>query len=137
LKDVLKEMLHGLDCKKIVHICFGKIEKIIPYLLDYPVDQFDFEFKNSNFRLLPYLKEYGYNKELGFGVVDVHTLRVETVEEIKDAVYRLLKLDIIGPEKIYLDPDCGLKRLPREIALEKLRNIVKASIELRREFGYD
>ncbi len=137
LKDVLKEMLHGLDCKKIVHICFGKIEKIIPYLLDYPVDQFDFEFKNSNFRLLPYLKEYGYNKELGFGVVDVHTLRVETVEEIKDAVYRLLKLDIVGPEKIYLDPDCGLKRLPREIALEKLRNIVKASIELRREFGYD
>ncbi len=137
LKEALKEMLHGLDCKKIVHICFGRIEKIIPYILDYPVDQFDLEFKNSNFRLLPYLKEYGYNKELGFGVVDVHTLRVETVEEIKKAVYELLKLDIIGPEKIYLDPDCGLKRLPREVALEKLRNIAKAAQELRKEYGYE
>ncbi len=137
LKEALKEMLHGLDCKKIVHICFGRIEKIIPYILDYPVDQFDLEFKNSNFRLLPYLKEYSYNKELGFGVVDVHTLRVESVEEIKKAVYELLKLDIVGPEKVYLDPDCGLKRLPRDIALAKLRNIAKAAQELRKEYGYE
>ncbi|NPB00273.1 MAG: methionine synthase [Crenarchaeota archaeon] len=137
LKEALEIMLKGLDCKKIVHICFGRIERILPYILDYPVDQFDLEFKNSNFRLLPYLKEYSYNKELGYGVVDVHSLKVETVEEIKDAVYRLLKLDIIGPEKIYLDPDCGLKRLPREIALEKLKNIVKAARELRREYGYE
>ncbi len=137
LRDVLKVMLSGLECKKIIHICFGRIEKILPYLLELPVDQFDFEFKNSNFRLLPYLKEYSYNKELGYGVVDVHSLRVESVEEIKDAVYRLLKLDILGPERIYLDPDCGLKRLPREIALEKLRNIVKTARELRKEYGYE
>jgi len=137
LKEALKEMFHGLDCKRIVHICFGRIEKILPYLLDYPVDQFDFEFKNSNFRLLSYLKEYGYNKELGYGVVDVHSLRVETVEEIREAVYKLLKLDIVGPEKIYLDPDCGLKRLPREIALEKLKNLVRAARELRKEYGYE
>ncbi len=137
LRDALREMLHGLDCKKILHICFGRLEKIIPHLLEYPVDQLDLEFKNSNFRLLPFLKEYGYNKELGYGVVDVHSLRVETVKEIKDAVYMLLKLDIIGPEKIYLDPDCGLKRLPREIAIEKLRNIARAAKELRKEYGYE
>ncbi len=137
LKEALKVMLNGLECKKIIHICFGRIEKMLPYILDFPVDQFDLEFKNSNFRLLKYLKEYSYNKELGFGVVDVHTLRVETVEEIKKAVYELLKLDIIGPEKIYLDPDCGLKRLPREIALEKLKNIVRAARELRKEYGYE
>ncbi|MEB3817038.1 MAG: methionine synthase [Desulfurococcales archaeon] len=133
--EALEYIFRGLSAKRIVHICFGRIERILPYILDYPVDQFDLEFKNSNFRLLPYLKEYGFNKELGYGVVDVHSLQIETVEEIKEAIDKLMKLDIIGPEKVYVDPDCGLKRLPREVAREKLRNMVKAAKLARKEWG--
>ena len=112
-REALEIIFKGLQVKRIVHICYGRIEKILPYLLDFPVDQFDLEFKNSDFRLLPYLKEYGYDKELGFGVVDVHSLQVESVREIKEAINKLMKIDIIGPEKVYVDPDCGLKRLPQ------------------------
>jgi len=137
VREALEIMFKGISAKKIIHICYGRIEKLIPYILDFPVDQVDLEFKNSNFKLLPYLKEYGFNKELGYGVVDVHTTRVESVEEIIDAVHKLLKLDVIGPEKIYLDPDCGLKRLPRSIAKEKLARISEAARRLRREFGYE
>lgn len=137
VKEALDVMLRGIDAKKIVHICFGRIEKLIPYILEFPVDQIDLEFKNSDFKLLPYLKEYGFNKELGYGVVDVHSLRVETVDEIIEAVERLMKLDILGPEKIYLDPDCGLKRLPREIARQKLRSIAEAAKKLRKQYGYE
>ncbi len=136
LKEALGVMLRGIDAKKIVHICFGRIEKILPYALEFPVDQLDLEFKNSGFRLLPYLKEYGYNKELGYGVVDVHSTRVEPVEEIVGDIKRLIEMDIIPPEKIYVDPDCGLKRLPREIARQKLRNMVEAARRVRRELGY-
>lgn len=132
LGEALKVMLKGIEAKKIVHICFGRIERIIPYILDYPVDQFDFELRNSDFRLLPYLKEYGYDKEIGYGVVDVHSTQVETVEEIKEAIDRIMKLDILPPEKIYIDPDCGLKRLPREIAKMKLKNMVEA-VRIARE----
>ncbi|MCE4608628.1 MAG: methionine synthase [Caldisphaeraceae archaeon] len=135
LKEALKYIFNGIDAKKIIHICYGRLERILPYILDYPVDQFDLEFKNSNFRLLPYLKEYGFSKELGYGVVDVHTLQVETVDEIVEAVERLMKLDLIGPEKVYLDPDCGLKRLPRDVAKEKLSNISKAATSLRKRYG--
>jgi 5-methyltetrahydropteroyltriglutamate--homocysteine methyltransferase len=134
-KEALEIVFKGVSAKRIVHICFGRIEKILPYLLDYPVDQFDFEFKNSDFRLLPYLKEYGYDKELGYGVIDVHSLQIESVDEIKEAIDRLMKLDIIGPEKVYIDPDCGLKRLPREVARKKLENMVKAARIARREWG--
>ncbi len=134
LKEALEIVFKGVQAKRIVHICFGQLERILPYLLDYPVDQFDLEMKNSNFRLLPYLKEYGYDKELGYGVIDVHSVQVETPEEVKAAIDRLMKMDIIGPEKVYVDPDCGLKRLPREIAKAKLRNMVKGAEMAREEW---
>ncbi len=127
VKEALDIIFKGVSAKRVVHICFGRLERILPYILDYPVDQFDLEFKNSNFRLLPYLKEYGFNKELGYGVIDVHSLQIESVNEILNDIDKLMKLDIIGPEKVYVDPDCGLKRLPREIAKAKLRNMVEAA----------
>ncbi len=134
LKEAMDIIFRGVEAKRIVHICYGRIEKIIPYILDYPVDQFDLEMKNSNFRLVPYLKEYSYNKELGYGVVDVHSLQVESVREIKEAVDALMREGFIGPEKVYLKPDCGLKRLPREVAREKLRNISEAAKLARSEW---
>ncbi|MEM1815487.1 MAG: hypothetical protein QXZ37_05575 [Sulfolobales archaeon] len=45
-----------------------------------------------------------------------------------------MKEGFIGPEKVYLDPDCGLKRLPREIAKAKLKNIVEAARLAREEW---
>ncbi len=138
VKEALEVMLKGVEAKKIVHVCFGRIEKLIPYLMEFPVDQLDLEFKNSGFKLLPYVKEYwDPRKEIGYGVIDVHSLRVEDVDEIVADVERLLKLDVIGPEKIYVDPDCGLKRLPREIAKAKLKNMVEAARRLRRMYGYE
>lgn len=133
--EALREVFKGVSAKRIVHICFGRLEKILPYILDYPVDQFDLEFKNSNFRLLPYLREYGFDKELGYGVIDVHSLQVESVEEVKEAIDRLMKLDVIGPERVYVDPDCGLKRLPRDIAKMKLKNMVEAAKLARKEWA--
>lgn len=132
--EALRYILAGLDVKRIVHICYGRLERLLPYILEYPVDQFALEFKNSDFRLLPYLKEYGYNKELGYGLIDVHSLQVETVDEIKQSIDRLMKLDLLPPEKVYINPDCGLKRLPRDVAKAKLVNMVKAARIAREEY---
>ncbi len=132
--EALRYILSGLGVKRIVHICYGRLERLLPYILDYPVDQFALEFKNSDFRLLPYLKEYGYNKELGYGLLDVHSLQVETVEDVKQSIDRLMKLGILPPEKVYVNPDCGLKRLPREVAKAKLVNMVKAARIAREEY---
>ena len=137
VKEALEILFRGIEAKKIVHICFGRIEKILPYILDFPVDQIDLEMKNSSFRLIPFLKEYSYSKEIGFGVIDVHSTRVESVDEIEQDIKRIVDADIVGPEKIYVDPDCGLKRLPREIARAKLKNMVAAARRVRAELGYE
>ncbi|MEM0366148.1 MAG: methionine synthase [Acidilobaceae archaeon] len=134
LKEALDIIFKGLEAKRIIHICFGRLERIIPYILDYPVDQFDLEMKNSNFRLLPYLKEYGFNKELAFGVVDVHSFQVESIREIEEAIDTVMRADIVNPEKAYVKPDCGLKRLPRDIARAKLKNMVEAARRAREKY---
>ncbi|RLI17064.1 methionine synthase, partial [Candidatus Bathyarchaeota archaeon] len=77
--------------------------------------------------------EYGFTKDLGFGCVDVHTKRVESVEEIKDNIRKAFS--IVEPERVYVDPDCGLKLLPSKIAFEKLRNMCQATRELREDLG--
>ncbi|OYT62468.1 MAG: methylcobamide--CoM methyltransferase [Thermofilum sp. ex4484_15] len=132
-REALREVFKGINAKRIIHICYGKLERLFPDLLEFPVDQVDLEMKNSGYRLLPVLKEYSFDKELGLGVVDVHTLRVESVEEVVRGIK--MALEVIGPEKIYVDPDCGLKLLPREIALSKLKVMVEAVRKVRKELG--
>lgn len=125
--EIILGKLSGV--KRIMHVCYGRIEKLFPDVLDFPIDQLDLELKNSGYAILKILKEYSFDKELGFGVIDVHSERIETVEEVlKDIA---LGLEILPPEKLYVKPDCGLKRLKRGIALAKLRNMVAAAREAR------
>lgn len=130
-REAFEIMLGGLRVKRITHICYGKLERLFPEILDFPVDQIDLETKNSDYRLLDLLREYSFDKELALGVVDVHSPRVETVEEILEGIRR--GLEVVRPEKLYVKPDCGLKRLKREVALAKLRNMVKAAERAREE----
>lgn len=54
---------------------------------------------------------------------------IEAIEEIMGGIAR--GLELLPPEKLYIKPDCGLKRLKREIALAKLRNMVEAARRAR------
>jgi 5-methyltetrahydropteroyltriglutamate--homocysteine methyltransferase len=56
---------------------------------------------------------------------------VETTEVVADRVRRALK--VVGPERLVLAPDCGMKYLPRESARGKMRAMVEASEVLRAE----
>jgi 5-methyltetrahydropteroyltriglutamate--homocysteine methyltransferase len=63
----------------------------------------------------------------------VHNHRVETVEEIKRGIR--LGLEVFPPERLYIDPDCGLKTRTEEEAVAKLRNMMAAVREVKRELG--
>ncbi|MDP7974884.1 MAG: methionine synthase [TACK group archaeon] len=129
--DVLNKAVAGVPAKLAVHICYGDYRSLFPRVLDAKVDQFALEFTNRRFRDLDLLKEYGYQKELGLGVIDVHNPRVETVEEVKQGIRKAL--EVLPPEKIYVNPDCGLKLLSKETALEKLKVMVRGAREMERE----
>ena len=131
--EAMKIVTQGVKVQTGTHICYGDFEKAYPKLLDLAVDQIDLEFANSNFALLEQIKKHPFTKEVGFGVMDVHSHRVESVEEIKSAIRK--GLEFFPPEKLYIDPDCGLKTRLKEEVIAKLTNMVAAVREVRKEIG--
>jgi len=130
-RQAIEIVTKGVKAKTAIHICYGDFENIFPGLLDFKIDLIDLEFTNNKFKTLDIIKKYDFQKELGFGCVDVHTKRVETKDEVKENIKKALK--ILPPEKIYPKPDCGLKLLTRDIAFKKLCVISEAVKELRAE----
>jgi 5-methyltetrahydropteroyltriglutamate--homocysteine methyltransferase len=123
----------GLKAKTLTHICYGDFEKIYPGMLEIPVDQIDLELSNSNFSLLELFRKYPFTKEIGLGVVDVHSHALESKELVKSRIENALK--VFRPEQIYVDPDCGLKTREVQEAKDKLRVIVEATKEVRKELA--
>jgi 5-methyltetrahydropteroyltriglutamate--homocysteine methyltransferase len=129
----LGRAVHGLTAKTITHICYGDFDVIYPALLDLPVDMIDLEMANSRYDLLERFRANPFTKEIGYGVLDVHSHRVETKEEVKEGIRR--GLQVLRPEQMYVDPDCGLKTRTVEEAFAKLRVMVDAVREVRAELG--
>jgi 5-methyltetrahydropteroyltriglutamate--homocysteine methyltransferase len=129
----LGRAVQGLKAKTITHICYGDFDVIYPALLDLPVDMIDLEMANSRYDLLERFRTHPFTKEIGYGVLDVHSHRVETKEEVKEGIRR--GLEVLRPEQMYVDPDCGLKTRTVEEAFDKLRVMVEAVREVRAELG--
>ena len=127
--EALGIVTKGVKAKTLTHICYGDFKTIGPKLHKLPVDQIDLEFANRDFELLEFFRGRRFPKEIGLGVVDVHSHRTESTDEV---VANLRKaLEVFSPEQIYVDPDCGLKtRTPQE-AVDKLRVCVEAAREVR------
>lgn len=121
----------GIKAKTISHICYGDFSKIYPKLLDLPVDMLDLEFANSNFSNLDIFKNPKFTKEIAVGVVDVHSHVIETKEQVKANIRKAL--EIFPVEKVYIDPDCGLKTRSVEEAQAKLKVMVEAVREVKHE----
>lgn len=131
--EAMRIVTKGIRVKTGTHICYGDFERVYPKILDLAVDQIDLEFTNSNFKLLELIRKVPFTKEVGFGVVDVHSHGVESVEQIKDNIRKALT--VFSPEKLYIDPDCGLKTRLKEEAIAKLKNMVAAVEAVKKELG--
>ncbi len=130
-KNATEIVTNGVNAYIGMHMCYGDYRKIYPEILEFKVDQLDFELANKKFADLKIFKEYDFTKDLGFGCIDVHTRRIETKEEVKESIRKAF--EIVEPKRVYVDPDCGLKLLPKRIAFEKLKVMVEATKELREE----
>ena len=133
--ETMKIVTTGLTAKTITHICYGDFEKIYPQMLNLAVDQIDLELANRDFALLDLFKKKPFTKEIGLGVLDVHRHDIDTKEKIKRGIKKAL--EILAPEKIYVDPDCGLKTRTPEEAFAKLKVMVEARNEVRKELQMD
>jgi 5-methyltetrahydropteroyltriglutamate--homocysteine methyltransferase len=123
----------GLPAYAITHICYGDFMRAYPTMLEIPVDQIDLEMTNSDFDLLGRFKDTPFTKDIGLGVVDVHSHRLEAVDEVVRGIK--LALQVLPPERVFVDPDCGLKTRTVEEARAKMQAIVEGSRRVRKELG--
>ena len=137
VSEALGIVTQGLGVKTITHICYGHFARVFHHIANLPVDQLDLEMANSDFELLDLIRQHKneFRKELAMGVVDVHSHLIETVEEVKGRIRR--GLDVLPPERLYIDPDCGLKTRTWQEAEAKLRVMVQAVREVKQELGLD
>jgi len=125
-KELIKIITKGLKCPTRLHVC-GDVSKIVPEMLEMPVDILSHEFKASS-KLFDAFKQYKITKSICLGSVRSDNPRVEPVDEIIEHIKR--GIDVFGDKISQLAPDCGQRMLPRDVAFQKLKNLVKAGEEI-------
>lgn len=111
------------------HICYGEFAPVVDQILTLPVDGLLLELTNSGFDLLEALRALPEDKLLGAGVVDVHTRRIETPAEVRERIERVLR--VVPAERVWINPDCGLKTRTADEAKAKLASMMEAVRSLR------
>ena len=127
--EALGVVTEPLEVHTVTHICYGDFHNAYPKMLDLPVDQIDLELTNSDFDLLDRFEQHPFTKAIGLGVVDSHSHRIEEVDDVVKRIERAIRL--IPPDRVFVDPDCGLKTRTVEEAKDKLRVIVEAAGRVR------
>ena len=137
VSEALGVVTEGLGARTITHICYGDFARVFHHIAGLPVDQLDLEMANSDYDLLGLIREHRdeFDKELAMGVVDVHSHVVEPLDEVKAGIKR--GLELLPPERLFIDPDCGLKTRTWDEAEAKLKVLVQATREVKRELEID
>ncbi|OKZ82754.1 MAG: hypothetical protein BHW06_10560 [Clostridium sp. 44_14] len=113
------------------HMCYSEFTDIIPAIDDMDADVITFEASRSDLQILDALRENHFETEVGSGVYDIHSPRVPSVEEMVRALE--LMLTKISSEKLWVNPDCGLKTRGVPETDASLRNMVAAAKEIRQK----
>lgn len=114
------------------HMCYSEFTDIIPAIDDMDADVITFEASRSDLQILDSLRENNFETEVGPGVYDIHSPRVPSVEEIVNAIN--IMLTKIDREKLWVNPDCGLKTRAMPETDASLKNMVEAAKQLRSKF---
>ena len=122
LLEAIAKTLDGVGTETALYTWFGDAAGILPSLMDLPVDVIglDFIWGPGNWDALA---RGSFTKRLGFGIVDARNTRLESAEEIAEQVRRVSEL--VPPDRLDVNPSCGLEYLPREVAFEKLKRMVE------------
>lgn len=107
------------------HMCYSEFADIIQDIDDMDADVITFEASRSDLTILDVLQENHFRTEVGPGVYDIHSPRIPTTAEIKTAISKMLSR--IPKEKLWVNPDCGLKTRGIAETVPSLENMVEAA----------
>jgi 5-methyltetrahydropteroyltriglutamate--homocysteine methyltransferase len=142
LVELYDRCFEGVAAKRrFWHICFGTLDgfgfgertyrPLFPTIAGATADQLVFEFANREMAECDLWREFDCGKELGAGVLDLKNFYVESPELVARRIRRML--ESVPAEKLWVNPDCGLARLPRHLAFAKLQALVTGTQIVRAE----
>lgn len=113
------------------HMCYAEFNDILPEIAAMDADVITIETSRSGMELLRGFGDFAYPNGIGPGVYDIHSPRVPTV----DAMVALLRkaASVVPVERLWINPDCGLKTRGWSETQAALGNMVQAARQLREE----
>lgn len=117
------------DTQIHTHMCYSEFGDILPAIVEMDADVLSIETSRSKMELLANFAKFRYPNEIGPGVYDIHSPRVPTVDEIEDLLWRALK--VVPAERLWINPDCGLKTRGWPEVITALANMTKMAKRLR------
>ncbi len=107
------------------HMCYSEFSDIMDAIEAMDADVISIENARSDNSLLEIFQVRGYKGEIGPGIYDIHSPRIPSVEELVEQIQELRK--VLPLEKIWVNPDCGLKTRKWPETTPSLENMVKAT----------
>jgi len=111
------------------HMCYSAFDDIIDAISALDADVLSIENSRSGGELLRVFRATGYDKEIGPGVYDIHSPRVPSEEEI--VVMLTATLAVLPSERVWVNPDCGLKTRTWDEVTPALARMVAAAQQVR------
>ena len=139
--EAINVVTAGVPVTWALHVCYGNryarplwqghYDFLFPSVLEANVDQLVLEFARKGYEDLQVVQKFGWDRDIGLGVVNVKSIEVETPALIADRIRHAL--DMFPASRLIINPDCGLRNLPGVIARAKLGAMVQGTAAVRRE----
>jgi 5-methyltetrahydropteroyltriglutamate--homocysteine methyltransferase len=113
------------------HMCYSEFNDIIEAIAHMDADVITIETSRSDMELLDVFDQFHYPNEIGPGVYDIHSPNIPSVEQM----VKLMRLAAqrIPAERLWVNPDCGLKTRQWSEVIPALQNMVDAARVLRKD----
>lgn len=111
------------------HMCYSEFNDIIQNIADMDADVITIECSRSNMELLDIFSEFNYPNDIGPGVYDIHSPRIPSKREMVKLLEKAS--EVIPVERLWVNPDCGLKTRTWEETEKALGEMVKAALDMR------
>jgi len=121
------------DVQIHTHMCYSEFNDIIESIAALDADVITIETARSNMELLDAFADYDYPNAIGPGIYDIHAPLIPTEAEIRERLQ--LALDKVPVERLWVNPDCGLKTRRWDEVTPALAAMVAAARTLRAELA--
>ncbi len=113
------------------HMCYSNFEEILTYIDEMDADVISFEAARSDLSILNAIAKSGFKTQVGPGVYDIHSPLVPKTQELVSIINNMLEM--IPIEKLWINPDCGLKTRDEIETYFSLKNMAEAVFAIRKE----